>query len=791
MVRGTLQNGAQPESAKYEQQEQYKPLPLERRPVVPQQNPPAEDEDDDEISLQGVLSFLKRRARIISLVTAGSAIGLGALIFTQPPSFFGRFRLLVEPVTTGSQLADDLTSDTVQSSQAQTRRIISARGSSNIDYISQIEVLRSQDTLAPIVARIQTRYPEIDYLTLVSRLGIGRPEETKLLDFTYSSLDPEEIEFVLAVLSEEFIKYSINDRASNLKEGAQFIETQIQRQREELARLEQQLSDLRARYGIVNPENTETLLNSQLSQLSTQAARTRVDLSDAQTLYENLRAQVGQDPLAAISLSNLSQAQTYQSLLLRLQEVERELALESTRFTGDALELQVLRDQRQGLIPLLQAEAARVMGVSNADSIDTSSLGFQGEVSRDLTQQLVNAANQVQVLSQQDQILQGAISQINRQTQDLSTVAQQYLKITREVELVTGSLNRLQIARENLQVESARQAAPWKLISKLDENSIGVRGGKSRKLLLSLMVSGVFGLVAALVAEQLDRVFHDVEELKEIPLPCLGIIPYNNQITEQQGLATSNNSADFKDKLTAKERQTHALFQESFYTLDANIRLLSSDTPIKTLTITSTSPADGKSTISSHLAMAAVMMGRRVLLIDTDLRRPQVHSRFNVSNIQGLSNALTSDTDFHDLLQTAPQSPGLSILAAGPPPPSPGRLLSSRKMQSLMELAREEFDLVICDAPPAIFADSKLTATNTDGVLMVVGINKTDRPQALQVLEDWEQSAQSPVLGLVANGVKGQEMDSYYYQRYYSQEEESGSTKRKRNLLSAMLTSRK
>ncbi len=791
MVRGTLQNGAQPEGAEYNQQEQNRSLPIASRPVVVPQIVPVDEDDEDEISLQGVLSFLKRRARIISVVTAGSALSLGALIFNQPPSFYGQFRLLVEPVTTGSQLADDLTSDTVQSNQAQTRRIVSASGNGGIDYVSQIEVLRSQDTLAPIVGRIQARYPEIDYLALVSKLGIGRLQETKLLDFTYTSLDPAEIEFVLEVLADEFIKYSINDRARNLREGTQFIETQIQRQREELAGLEQQLGTLRAQYGIVNPANTETLLNGQLSQLSTQAARTRVELSDAQTLLSNLRAQVGQDPLAAISLSNLSQSQTYQTLLIRLQEVDRELALESTRFTGDALELQVLRDQRQGLIPLLQAEAARVMGIPDASSINTSTLGFQGDVSRDLTQQLVNAANQVQVLSQQDQILQGAIERINRQTQDLSKVAQQYLRITREVELVTGSLNRLQIARENLQVESARQAAPWKLISRLDKNSIGVRGGKSQKLLLSLMVSGILGLVAALIAEQLDRVFHDVEELKEIPLPCLGVIPYNKLITEQQALVTSSNNEGFQGHLTAKERQTYALFQESFYTLDANVRLLSSDTPIKSLTITSTSPADGKSTISSHLAMAAVMMGRRVLLIDTDLRRPQIHSRFNISNIQGLSNALTSDIDFHDLLQTAPQSPGLSILAAGPAPPSPGRLLSSRKMQSLIEISREEFDLIICDAPPAIFADSKLTATHTDGVLMVVGINKTDRPQALQVLEEWKQSSQAQILGLVANGVKGKEMDSYYYQRYYNQDRSEKVKGSKTSRLSSLLSSKR
>lgn len=788
MARGTLQNGIQSDGIKQSE--------LTERSILRMDNlsqsgniRPVEDEDD-ELSLEGVLSFLKRRARIISFVTATSAATLCALLLTKPPVYFGQFRLLVEPVTTGSQLAEDLTSDTVQSSQAQTRRIISGASQSRIDYVSQIEVLRSQATMEPIVARIQKRYPEITYSTLISRLSIIRPDETKLLDFSYTSLDPDEIKFVLDVLSEEFIRYSIDDRLSNLQDGSKFIETQIQRQRSQLSVLEDELGVLRERYQIVNPASTETLLNNQLARLSNEFATTRVDLAEAQTLYANLRSQVGQEPGYAIALSNLSESRTYQNLLLELQEVDTQLAVESTRFNSNALEIQVLQEQRQRLLPLLTSEAARIMGGAIGEASLPNSFSFQGQISRDLTQQLVNAANQVQVLTQQDQILQNAIQQVNQQTQSLSAVAQQYLKIVRDVELTSGSLTRLQIARENLQVESARQSAPWKLISKLGDNSIGIQGGQSKKLLLRLIASGALGIVAALIAEQLDRVFHDVDELKEIPLPCLGTIPFNRLITnpETSPIAAAD-SAELQSKLSSKDRQTNALFQESFYTLDANIRLLSSDNPIKSLTITSTSPADGKSTISSHLAMAAVMMGRRVLLIDTDLRRPQIHSRFDVSNIQGLSNILTSDLDFHKVIQNAPHLPGLSLLAAGPTPPSPGRLLSSRKMQSLMHQAVQDFDLVICDAPPAIFADSKLTATNTDGVLLVVGINKTDRPQALQVIEDWNSSSHAPLLGLVANGVKGKEMDSYYYQRYYSAQGETKNNSR--NILSALRSSRK
>jgi len=217
-----------------------------------------------------------------------------------------------------------------------------------------------------------------------------------------------------------------------------------------------------------------------------------------------------------------------------------------------------------------------------------------------------------------------------------------------------------------------------------------------------------------------------------------------------------------------KLRQTRASFLEAFYTLDANLRLLGSDSPIRSVTITSTSPAGGKSTIAAHLAMASATMGRRVLIIDTDLRRPQVHKWFGIANMQGLSNAITSDLDWRAVVQPFAQDLNLSILTSGPMPPSPGRLLSSNKMRQIIKQATQEYDLVICDAPPLIFADSKLTAAHTDGILIVVGIGKTDRVEALRALEDLRTTSQVPVLGLVANGVKAESSQSYhYYQRYY------------------------
>jgi polysaccharide biosynthesis transport protein len=236
---------------------------------------------------------------------------------------------------------------------------------------------------------------------------------------------------------------------------------------------------------------------------------------------------------------------------------------------------------------------------------------------------------------------------------------------------------------------------------------------------------------------------------------------------------------DVQDTLSAKEQRakySHTTFLESFYSLDANIRLLNSDNRVQALTITSTSPADGKSTVSCHLAWAAVTMGRKVLIVDTDMRRPQVHRWFGVQNLRGLSTAITSDIDVMDLVQESPQDSRLFILPAGPTVPAPGRLLSSNKMRQYIEQFKQHFDLIICDSPPLLgFADAKLVSAHTDGLLLVVGLGKTDRVNLTQVLDDLQTTAKAPTLGIIANGVKRHTINyDYQYRYYYNQENSNG-----------------
>ena len=310
------------------------------------------------------------------------------------------------------------------------------------------------------------------------------------------------------------------------------------------------------------------------------------------------------------------------------------------------------------------------------------------------------------------------------------------------------------------------------------------------------LISGVIlGCAAALLAERLDPVFHSAEELKEsINLPILGMIPVQKDLQPLDELSSltpkkekvslpqlqiggttlsfNKSSPKPSDTSTFDSKQKWygaSPFLEAFRSLHTNIKLLGSDNSIGSFVISSSTPSEGKSTVSCHLAQAAAAMDRRVLLIDADLRRPQVHRWIGIENNEGLSNVLATGLDIEEAIIKVPQWENLSVITAGDIPPDPTRLLSSQKMYSLMERLKNsrKYDLIIYDTPPILgFADGRILSTHTDGVILVVRIGKTDRTLLKQNIDNIKMS-NVPVLGVIANQVNRTTSSYHYYNHYY------------------------
>jgi len=209
--------------------------------------------------------------------------------------------------------------------------------------------------------------------------------------------------------------------------------------------------------------------------------------------------------------------------------------------------------------------------------------------------------------------------------------------------------------------------------------------------------------------------------------------------------------------------QPRSAVSEAYRTLRTSIDFAGLDKPIKTLLVTSASPEEGKSSTLANLAVVSAQEGKRVIVVDCDLRRPSLHSIFNLSNTEGLTTALMNA----EALKSPPLQgvgiDGLSVLTSGPIPPNPLELLGSRRLADLLAALAEQADLVMVDAPPVVaVADAAVLASKVDAVLLVVQAGRAKRDyveRAKSVLE----KANARIIGAALTNVQADSLMARYY----------------------------
>lgn len=684
----------------------------------------------DEWDLQQILAFVRRRAIVIGGVAIAISSTIWLITLSRQASYEGKFQLLVEPVTAETQLAQ-LTPDSQANTNSQ---------EAGLDYSTQIQVLQSPKLIAPIIKQIKTRYPDISYYSLIPNLTLTRFQETKILEVRYQDSDPQKVKFILDLLARGYLKYSLQERQTNLSQGIQFVDSQQPMLQARVNGLQTQLQNFRQKYNFIDPSAKAEQLSEQVNTIKLQQLDTQKQLAETRSLYEIVQSQSGEPQV-------LNESPAYQKLVAQLQQLESQIDVELIRFQEDSPTIQALRQKREKLLPLVQQEARRV-----------------------LVNKKLEMENQISVLQVRANQLAKAESNLTQQIKQAPSLARQYADLQRELNIATESLNRFLEKRQSLEIETAQKEVPWELIV-APELPEAIDTNVKRSLILGAIAGLLGGVGSALLLEKLNKVFRSPDELKEVTkLPLLGMIPFHKHIqkpalvakgaieTKQSGYnPVVHNISNTQDK-------SYFPFLEAFRSLNINVRFLGSDTPINSFVISSALHAEGKSTVAAHLAQAAAAMGQKVLLVDADLRLPQINSLFDLPNEPGLSNVISTNLPVSEAIQRSPWD-NLFVLTAGYIPPDPTKLLSSKKLQNIMEQLRHKFDLVIYDTPPLLsLGDSNLVASHTDGIILVVLMDKTDRSVFMHALDRLKLSPTN-VLGTVCNGLKN--YNTYTPYSYY------------------------
>ena len=271
----------------------------------------------------------------------------------------------------------------------------------------------------------------------------------------------------------------------------------------------------------------------------------------------------------------------------------------------------------------------------------------------------------------------------------------------------------------------------------------------------------------ALLFEYLDDTVKTAEDLETTGLVALGgVARFPRPRTEAEAL------------MVGSQHRSSAV--EAYKVLRTNVQFSTLDRPGQTLLVTSANPGEGKSTTAANLALAIAQTGKQVVAVDSDLRRPNLHKLFGLTNTGGLTSALLSKEAALDGYVQSTRFENLAVLTSGPLPPNPSELLSSHRLDAVLETLKGQADVVVFDSPPALaVADASILASKVDGTMLVVDSGKT-RVDALRRACETLGRSKTKVLGGILNKLSPKGRGYYYYHYYYSTAEDGTHVRRRR-----------
>jgi capsular exopolysaccharide synthesis family protein len=566
---------------------------------------------------------------------------------------------------------------------------------------------------------------------------------TNLFTIKYRHTDPEMAQKVANALAEVFRANNVERTTQNSTKAEDLLARSIADYQERVRHDTEALFNYAREKGL--PPTMDSTLNvegQRLSDLSRQLLEAQNDRQNAQAIYDS--AKHSND---LFSIPEVQKSERIINIQGRLAELKEKRAALLVKYTKEWPGVK----ESDAAIARLEAELEKAAHES------VSMLQAKYEASKAHEESIrVMYGKQRGVTDQQtrDQIEMAAYTQrLETNKQYLNTLMQKQ----REVQIAQGDKGS-EVRIENYSRVPRAPVGPARL----------------RNVLIGLALSLVAGIGLAFLLDFLDDTVKSLDDVdRYIHLPALAMIPASRGANRLKGLPQPSPGQSDTTALAMVD-DVRSPIAESYRHLRTSLLLSSAGQPPKTILVTSSQPSEGKTTTAINTAFMLAQTGAEVLIIDCDLRRPRLHTQFEVANSKGLTTWLSGERDLNNLLQVYAKTPNLKVLTSGPVPPNPAELLGSEEMRRLLGILSERFSHIIIDSPPAIsFTDA---STMVDGVMLVVHGGRSSRAvvrRAKQQLLD----VGAHIFGVVLNNVKLEQQDYYYsgyYSSYYSTETDGG-----------------
>jgi capsular exopolysaccharide synthesis family protein len=701
------------------------------------------DRESIDLDLSRYLLVLKRRWLLGSSIFLGTvALGFFATTLLKPTyEAEGRLWFRVPAYQT---LGSDLLPNKNEGNIAGDLRSLV---STDNPISTQMEIISSPPLLEKVIQKTQLKNDEGELIKaedLLEKITLQIIGGTDVLLVSYKSKDPEEASAVVNALMDLYLKSDISASRAEAQLTRTYMAEQLPNTQAALARAQKALRIFKQQNNIANlSEETRTSVEI-IARLDNEIDTVKAELADVTVQKNELRQTIGLTSQEAIAFSSLSQSPAVQETLSQFQDVERQLASERGRFQDKIPIIVELEARKNKLRSLLQQQITQTLG---QQVIVPSRLLQMGEFQQNSIQRFLQLELQSLGLKQQMNSLLDSRSIREKRMKTLPKLAETQRELERQFEVAESTYQTLLKKVQELQLAENANISNARIVARALVPEQPVSGKKLIVVAIGAMLGLFLSTTTILVLEIRDRSLKTLKEIREAFMyPFLGALPLssNNKIFRER-------DAIFYKPAIAVIDIPDSFVSQRYQTIQANLKFLHSDKVVKTIVVTSAVPKEGKSTVSANLAAAIAQLGRKVLLIDADMRNPSQHRIWKLTNAVGLSEVLVGQSEFETAIDSAMDC--LDILTAGVKPPNPLALLDSKCMNSLVKNVSSQYDCVIIDAPSALATADALTLSQmSDGILLVSRPGVINYNHVIFVRELLEKTNHN-VLGLVVNGI--------------------------------------
>jgi capsular exopolysaccharide synthesis family protein len=708
-----------------------------------------QETQDSSVDIQQYWLIFKRRWLVASIVFA-SVFGATALVtYLTKPVYESEGKLVFTKKSGASSL----------SGLSQQMGELGALTNLSNPVDTESEIIRSYPIVIKTITTLKLTDDQGKQLSLgvfLKKLKLKTVRGTDVMQLSYKSTNPQEAANVVNSLMKYYLESNVRTNRREATSAREFLSKQLPEVESRVTKAEMNLRRFKENNRVVALDvEAKTGLES-LGRLNEAITQSQGQLAAALTRSVALQNEMKLDRQQAVDLSTLSQSRGVQQVLTEYQKTQSELAVARTLYTDDNPKVVDLVMKEASLKKLLEERVGQTVG--NFESLSQQNLQI-GELKQTLTQDLVKSEVERLALTKQVEELQRVFIFNRRRLDSLPRLEQQQLQLQRQLTVAQITYQEFLKQYQLVQVLENQNVGNSRVISEALVPELPV----SPKIPLNLALGGFLGVLlgagTALLLESMNQSLKNIEEANRLlGFPLLGTIP-------QHGEKNPKNRQEGRQELPLLD-DPYSPVSTSFEMLQTNLGFTVSDKELRVILVTSATPGEGKSFVAANLALAGAYVGKRVLLVDADMRRPRQHRVWEIHNLLGLSNILAGQTQLKNAVQEV--SPLVKMLPAGKIPPNPVTLLDSQCMADLVEEASKDYDFVIIDTPPlTAVTDPLIVGKYVDGLLLVVRPGKVEY-SAVNAAKSLLTQAKLPILGMVVNGiVKESGYGGYYYSSGY------------------------